>query len=284
MKRLSDYSAEQLAASSDLCQLLAHFLRLPTSELAAALVAGSLRGDLDDILSELGVTEELREELTGMLKHYESDPAAGIVSLDDTVSRDRDEDEDRLKSRDRHEYEEEVEVSRKRAERCEDEGSEEAALLKELRVDYTQMFGHPTHPSVQIYESLILYDPVSNEPLPRLFTNATALDCEDYYIQAGLKRSTEVNESGDHLATQLQFLSYLYGKAFVEMQANSGGIGNELAQTEDNKLAQTLATLQAFEEDHVQKWAEPFFTRMLENAQTAAYRACALAGRRTLCS
>lgn len=264
MNRSTTCTAEQLASSSDLYQLLSYFLLLPSRELAAALAAGSLRGDLEDILDELGFAKEHTADTLQLLKGYETR---------------RDEDE-------LHSPSKSVSCSQGSrtlmdADACMDEGK----LLKELRIDYTQMFGHPEHPSVHIYESLVLHDHESTKPKPRLFTDKIALDCEGFYEQAGLQSSGAANEPGDHLATQLQFLSYLYGKASVEAQAaaeeahatpDEAQSASAEGQNTPENLAKTLKLLDAFGATHLGTWAKPFFARVYENAQTDAYRAFAL--------
>jgi TorA maturation chaperone TorD len=219
--RASGRDTQQLAAASDLCQLLAHFCHLPSLELVAALVAGSLLADARQILEELGIGEEDVAEATGLLAEYtgEGTDAAG-----------------------------------------------QEALLHELRVDYTQLFTHPLHPAVPIYEALLLYEVEPQGGRPQLFTNPEALDCEHRYSQAGLRRSVDFNESADHLGTQLEFLGFLFGLALAQTQQG------------DPALDDTLERLDGFLASHWQRWAEPFFKLVGSRAQTPAYQAFARMG------
>lgn len=211
--------AEKLAiqtwiAASDLCRLLAMFLRLPTEELAQGLLDGSIAGDVADILAELGFSAEVIQRISQKLKAVP-----------------------------------------KATPRCED-------LRTELRREYTRLFTHPKQPAVAIYECLFLFKPEdAGEERPLYFVSAAALDAERCYRKAGLSRAKAVNEPGDHMATELEFMMFLYWRKAQALQKN-----------DPEGLAQTEALIQEFSDLHLQKWAAEFFKQCVNASPSGVYR------------
>lgn len=121
-------------------------------------------------------------------------------------------------------------------------------ILSDLRREYTRMFTHPKQPVVCIYEALFLWSADSDEPRPSLFISPAALDAERCYKRAGLARSKEVNESGDHFATQMEFMMALCRELAIAIQ-----------EDDEAKLSEYEATLEEFAKLHLHRWARPFF-------------------------
>ena len=132
-------------------------------------------------------------------------------------------------------------------------------VLSDLRREYTRMFTHPKQPAVSIYEALFLWNGDDGEPKPSLFISPAALDAERCYKRAGLERSKEVNESGDHFATQMEFMMFLCRGLAIAMQ-------NE----DEGKFSELEDVWEEFAKLHLHRWARPFFQ---ECAELSANRA-----------
>jgi TorA maturation chaperone TorD len=143
------------------------------------------------------------------------------------------------------------------------EGKTEAKeLLTEMRVEFTRLFTHPKHPAVEIYETLFLFQPEEGDKgKPSLFISPAALDAERCYRQAGLARTKEVNEPGDHMATEMEFMMYLY-------------LQRAKALEEDNQrdIEQRNEAIKEFSEIHLQKWAIAFFERCSSVSSIKVYQ------------
>jgi TorA maturation chaperone TorD len=122
-------------------------------------------------------------------------------------------------------------------------------LFTEIRWEYTRLFNDPEKPVINIYESLFLFKAEEGDKVkPRLFVSPAALDAERCYRQAGLIRSKEVNEPGDHMATEMEFMAYLY------LQKAKG-----LNENNEEKIVRINAQIKEFMEVHLRKWAIDFF-------------------------
>lgn len=233
MKQEGLYDRVSLAVWSDLWQLLSYFFLLPTRSLANALLDGRLLTDLQQITTELDC---------------DGQRIAGAIELLQTYCLRRQD----APLADQSIYSSELNYSND--------------LLRELRIDYTRMFGHPDCPLVPIYEALILYDAQGQSQKPRLFTNRAALDCERFYRLAGLKLSATAHESPDHLGIQMQFVSYLFGKACAQ------------SAMADPACQDTISLIKDFHHWHLGRWANTFFSSVKLAADTKAYKAIALIG------
>jgi TorA maturation chaperone TorD len=106
-------------------------------------------------------------------------------------------------------------------------------LFSELRREYTRLFNHPTKPAIYIYETLFLYKPEEGDnEKPPLFISPAAMDAERCYKKAGLKMSREINEPGDHMATELEFMMFLYSQ---KAKAIRGNDLDELARRNEDR-------------------------------------------------
>lgn len=213
MESTIERDIQRAAAASDMYQLLSMFLHLPTREIAAGLLDGSLAEDVLAILSELDFSIETIEQFGTSF--------AKIQNRQQTAEK----------------------------------------LLSEMRQEYTRLFTHPKEPEIAIYETLFRYDPESDEGKPSLFISPAALDAERCYKKAGLVMSKEINEPGDHMATEMEFMMYLYLQK-----------AKALKEEQQEEIERREAEIKEFSELHLQRWAKQFFDRCVESSNSEVYR------------
>lgn len=135
-------------------------------------------------------------------------------------------------------------------------------LLTEMRREYTRLFTHPKQPAIDIYETLFLFIPeAGNKQKPSLFISPAALDAERCYKQAGLQRSKEANEPGDHMATEMEFMSYLYYQKAKALNENN-----------QEEIEQRNKQIKEFSDLHLQKWGIDFFDRCVSASESNVYQ------------
>lgn len=135
-------------------------------------------------------------------------------------------------------------------------------LLTQMRREYTRLFTHPKNPVIAIYETTFRYDPEDElASKPALFISPAALDAERCYKKAGLMMSREINEPADHMATEMEFMMYLY------LQKVKG-----LREDNQEERVRREEEIEEFREAHLQKWAKDFFDRCSSASQNDAYR------------
>lgn len=140
-------------------------------------------------------------------------------------------------------------------------GKNEEELLSELRQEYTRLFNHPKKPAIPIYEALFRYQPdKDDEARPLLFVSPAALDAERCYKKAGLKLSKAVNESGDHMGIEMEFMMYLYLQKAKAIQENDEG---ELARRDEE--------IEEFNRLHLKRWAVEFFEQCKTTSKSKVY-------------
>jgi TorA maturation chaperone TorD len=131
----------------------------------------------------------------------------------------------------------------------------EKELLSEMRREYTRIFIHPTEPQIPIYETLFRYDPQTMKETPSLYISPAALDAEHCYKKAGLVMSKKTNEPSDHMAIEMEFMTYLYLQKALALKNNL-----------EEEISAREVQIAEFEERHLKKWAKDFFTKLaLEN-------------------
>lgn len=209
----AELNLQKSIAASDMYRLLAMFLHLPSKEMAAGILDGTLAEDIWQIFEELGLLE-CREEIKGKLA----------------------------------------------ALRGEMSGQEE--LFTEMRREYTRLFTHPKEPAVDIYETTFLFNPEEKgAEKPSLFISPAGLDAERCYRKAGLVKRKELNEPGDHMATEMEFMSYLYLQKAVALKQN------DMAELSTRK-----EQIKEFSEMHLQKWAVDFYDKCILAGKTDVYQ------------
>ncbi|UWG96696.1 molecular chaperone TorD family protein [Dehalobacter sp. DCM] len=145
---------------------------------------------------------------------------------------------------------------------CQKSSADLKTLVTEMRQEYTRLFYHPKRPVLDIYETMFLYRPEEkSQAKPSLFISPAALDAERCYKKAGLQKSAQVNEPGDHLATEMEFMMYLYLKQATALQAN-----------DQEELARRTVEIQEFHHVHLQKWAVSFFEHCGSLTHSTVYR------------
>lgn len=139
-------------------------------------------------------------------------------------------------------------------------GKNEQELFSLMRQEYTYFFTHPRKPAIPIYEALFCYKPGKGEARPVLFISPAALDAERCYKKAGLKMSKDVNDSGDHMATELEFMMYLY-------QQKAKAIRNN----DEMELARRNDEISEFNRLHLKKWGVEFFEQCKVVSKSEVY-------------
>lgn len=135
-------------------------------------------------------------------------------------------------------------------------------LLSEMRQEFTRLFTHPKKSEVDIYETMFRYNPETDEVKPSLFISPAAMDAERCYKKAGLIMSKEVNEPADHMATEMEFMMFLYLQKAKALQDD-----------DQEALSKREAEIKEFSELHLQRWAKAFFDRCLEASNSKVYKA-----------
>lgn len=135
-------------------------------------------------------------------------------------------------------------------------------LLTSMRREYTRLFTHPQNPGIAIYETTFLYDPEDElQSQPTLFISPAALDAERCYKKAGLQMSEKIKEPADHMATEMEFMMYLYLQKARGLQQD---LPEEAARREEE--------IREFSDDHLKKWAIAFFDRCKTSSQNDCYK------------
>ncbi|SDG12075.1 TorD/DmsD family molecular chaperone [Desulfosporosinus hippei] len=215
MNTIEEQKVKEACATSDFFQLLSISLRLPTTELAEALLDGSYRQDGVNILEELSCSKK------------------DLLLVSEAL--------DTLK------------------------GSKEGLtpLLIEMRREYTRLFDDPKQPALNIYETLFLHNPQDSQGA-MLFMSPTALDVERCYREAGVSLVRQSAEPADHMATELEFMMYLYGKK-----------GQALKEENNEALKKIEQQIQQFEGMHLKKWCVEFFNGLNTETTSTSYQALA---------
>lgn len=146
--------------------------------------------------------------------------------------------------------------------------SGEKELFTGLRQEYTRLFSHPVRPAIQIYETLFLYKPEGRDAeRPPLFVSPAAMDAGRCYRQAGLVRSKTANEPEDHMATEMEFMAYLYFH-----------LAKALNENDQEGLAHREGQIREFSQGHLQKWAVDFFESCISASENSVYQTVGLVG------
>ncbi|MGE4273332.1 MAG: molecular chaperone [Desulfitobacterium sp.] len=213
MENTIEQKIQKAISTSDMHQILAIALQLPTQELVKGVLNGSLADDILSIYQELDLPNETIENLVTKFAELKNSKIT------------------------------------------------KEELLTELRQEYTRLFTHPKKSEIEIYETLFRYVPEEGEGKPSLFISPAALDAERCYKKAGLVKSKDVNEPGDHMATEMEFMMFLY----LEMAKALQGDNKE-------EVARREAEIKEFNELHLQRWAKFFFEKMATVSHSAFYR------------
>ena len=137
-------------------------------------------------------------------------------------------------------------------------------IYKQMKQEYTRLFNDPKNPQLAIYESLFLYKLKENGEKPMLFLSPEAVNAEKCYKEAGVRVVNTSREPADHIATELEFMMFLYG--------NKGKALKELNVQELDNISKAIET---FQQKHLGKWADAFFERLETDTTLEHYRGIA---------
>jgi TorA maturation chaperone TorD len=126
--------------------------------------------------------------------------------------------------------------------------------IDHIRLDYARLFLGPFAVPAAPYGSVYL------EGKRQLMGNST-LDVLERYRLAGLKISSDFNELPDHIAVELEFMSFLIFKA-IESSGNSDAV----------KMIDFYESQKSFLKDHLGAWAFEFAAAVEKNAATEFYQ------------
>lgn len=131
----------------------------------------------------------------------------------------------------------------------------------QLRQEYTRLFSHPRRPQIAIYETLFRYKVDEDGEYPPLFISPAALDAERCYKKAGLAMSSEVNESGDHMSIEMEFMMYLFLEKAISIR-----------EGDEQGLARRNLEIQEFTRLHLNRWGQEFFEKCKNTSQIPVYK------------
>lgn len=137
-------------------------------------------------------------------------------------------------------------------------------LLEQMRQDYTRLFNHPVQPVIGIYQSMFTDSQNGSRSDQILFMNPVALHAENCYKEAGVRLTNTSKEPADHMATELEFMMYLYGKK-----------GAALKEGNQQSLEKIEKSIEEFEKLHLLKWAHRFFSRLESESVVLPYQGIA---------
>lgn len=132
-------------------------------------------------------------------------------------------------------------------------GLQKNFALDHIKVDYARLFLGPFTMPAAPYGSVYLDG-------KRQLMGDSTLDVLGRYRRAGLKIASDFSDPPDHIAVELEFMSYLIFKA-IESSGNS----------DTAKMVDFFETQKYFLEDHLGAWIFEFVDAVVKNAQTAFY-------------
>ncbi|NMA69831.1 MAG: molecular chaperone TorD family protein [Desulfitobacterium sp.] len=166
-----------------------------------------------------------------------------------------------------HCNEEEIAQVKKLFEQLATDKDKVTPYLIEMRREYTRLFDDPKKPALGIYETVFLHNPEEEKEGVMLFMSPAALDAERCYKEAGVGLVKETAEPADHMATELEFMMYLYGKK-----------GQALQKGNEEELDLLKKQINEFKELHLHKWALDFFKKLQSEAKLLPYQGIAQLG------
>ena len=141
------------------------------------------------------------------------------------------------------------------------------ALLRSLCAEATRLFVGAPNPLVSPYEGIWRAKEDGVKGL--LFVNPHSMDVERFVKACGLGRPAGTNEPLDHVATELELLSYLASRASGE-GASEDAVPADLLPNGSPSLAS-----RRFFREHPATWLHSFATELGEKTRLQYYRAVA---------
>ncbi|MBR6527914.1 MAG: molecular chaperone TorD family protein [Lachnospiraceae bacterium] len=147
------------------------------------------------------------------------------------------------------------------------DASQAEELFHLLRVEYTRLFLIPKKEKIYIYESRFCYPKDADPRQYSMFVSPCALHAEQCYKEAGVRVRKDLQEVPDHMATELEYISYLYRKMAETI-------------TMENKTEQVLwkVRIETFWQKHLNKWYDAFLAEIQEKTESETYKALATLG------
>lgn len=142
------------------------------------------------------------------------------------------------------------------------------SFLIQMRREYTRLFDDPKKPAVSIYETLFLHNPEEDKGGVMLFMSPAAIDAERCYRSSGVSLVKQSAEPADHMATELEFMMYLYAKK-----------GKALQEEKAEELAVLEKQIKEFADLHLHKWCRAFFDKLASETGLAFYQGLCLLGK-----
>ena len=135
------------------------------------------------------------------------------------------------------------------------ECSDQKTAIRELEVEYTRLFitAYPKIPAPP-YASIYLED-------DRLVWGNSTIEALEIYREAGLKVSDDFRDVPDHIAAELEFVSYLISSQLKAIE-----------ESNNERLSKMLSIQDRFLVDHLLKWAIPFFDIVIKSTGSTFYR------------
>jgi TorA maturation chaperone TorD len=132
--------------------------------------------------------------------------------------------------------------------------AQEAMVLEELAIDYTQLFHGPR-------DQITPYESVQTGREGASLNGRAAEQVRDFMALAGFELNAEAHELHDHIGVELAFVAGLAGE---EAQAWRAG--------DASAARQRLATQRSFMDAHLGRWAPRFAHAVQAKAETDLYR------------
>lgn len=147
------------------------------------------------------------------------------------------------------------------------DASQAEELFHLLRVEYTRLFLIPKKEKIYIYESRFCYPKDADPRQYSMFVSPCALHAEQCYKEAGVRVRKDLQEVPDHMATELEYISYLYRKMAETI-------------TMENKTEQVLwkVRIETFWQKHLNKWYDAFLAEIQEKTESETYKVLATLG------
>ena len=145
---------------------------------------------------------------------------------------------------------------------------DETSFLIQMRREYTRLFDDPKKPAVHIYETLFLHNPEVDSKEVSLFISPAALDVERCYNNAGVCLLKQSAEPADHMATELEFMMYLYAKK-----------GKAIQERDSEEIEKLESMIKEFADLHLNKWCWAFFDELEAATNLESYQALCQIGK-----
>lgn len=158
------------------------------------------------------------------------------------------------------------------------DSSEAEELFHRLRAEYTRLFLIPKKEKIYIYESRFRYPKDADPKQYSMFVSPCALHAEQVYKEAGVRVRKGLQEAPDHMATELEYMSYLYRKLAEGLnRAKAEEETGVSAEAKQDNLMWKLR-IDTFRQKHLSKWYGAFLAEIQEKTQLETYKALAVLG------